>query len=199
MSVTVVYVSSGIETLHCIHNYVDVVQLSPLRIQEVCCDTTSRSIQHGRELRQPDRYSRKLACGATSQDDLFDRIARHFRIGIRIERDDWFRWCRPFDHRRVTSPCLNLLSRLERRSSVNLAHGWVHSLVSRDRNAFQMDSGELGRLWLRESREMAKGHEGKGHLAVRVDIKQSVHLLVYESADHLGRHSKSRGDGQQIG
>src|SRR5438132_5584320 len=119
--------------------------MSPLRIQEVRRDTTSSAIQHGRELWQVDWYLRKLACGATSKDDLFDRITRHFRIRISVELNDRSRWRRQLNHRRVTTPNLNLLSQIQRGSSVNLAHGWIDSLVSRERNRFQMESGEIGR------------------------------------------------------
>ena len=48
---------------------------------------SSSPIQHGREVRQPDRYLRKLACGATSQDDLFDCIAGYFLIRVETERN----------------------------------------------------------------------------------------------------------------
>src|SRR2546429_5247652 len=39
-------------------------------------DTTSSPVQHGRELSQLDRHLGKLACGAPSKDDLFERIPR---------------------------------------------------------------------------------------------------------------------------
>src|SRR5487761_66980 len=173
--------------------------MSPSWIQKVRWDATCSSVQHGRELWQLDRYWRELACGATSKDDLFDRITRHFRIRVRVDLNDRSRWRRQFSQRRVTTPNFNLLSRIERRSSVNFAHGWIESLASRERNGFQMESRELGRFSLRQSFDMAQGYERKGDLMLGIDIKQSVHICVNESADHLGRHSKSRGDGQQIG
>src|SRR5580704_15638069 len=46
---------------------------------------------------------------------------------------------------------------------------------------------------------MAEGYKRKCHLAVRIDIKQVIHIGIHESADHLGRHSKCRGVSQQIG
>jgi hypothetical protein len=46
---------------------------------------------------------------------------------------------------------------------------------------------------------MAKGNERISDLTLGIDIKQSVHFGIHESADYLGRYSKSRGDGQEIG
>src|SRR6266566_488109 len=59
--------------------------MSPLGIQEVRWDATSSPVQNGGELSQLDRYLAKLAGGATSKDDLFDRVTSHFRIRIRVE------------------------------------------------------------------------------------------------------------------
>src|SRR2546425_10726460 len=138
--------------------------MSPWWIQEVRWETTGCSVQHGRELRQLDRYLRKLACGATPKDDLFDRITTHFCIRIGVELDDLSRWRRQFSQRRVTTPNPNLLSRMERRSSVNVTHGWIVSLFSRERDGFQMESRELGRSLLRQIRDMAERYERKGAL-----------------------------------
>jgi len=93
----------------------------------------------------------------------FDRIARHFRIGNKDGAERWFRWWRQFIHRRVTTPSLTSSSRSERRSSVNFMHRWVDSLVSRERNAFQSIAESSDGSCLRQSREMAEGHERKGH------------------------------------
>src|SRR5690349_11356020 len=62
-----------------------------------------------------------------------------------------------------------------------------------------MESRELGRWLLRQSCDMAEGYERKGNLTLWIDIQQSVHICVQESADQLGRHSKSRGDREQVG
>src|ERR1700674_1338477 len=45
---------------------------------------------------------------------------------------------------------------------------------------------------------MAERDHRKRHCPLGIDIDQPVHLCVHESADHLGRHSYSRGDRQQI-
>src|SRR5260370_12753045 len=45
---------------------------------------------------------------------------------------------------------------------------------------------------------MAERDDGKCPCAFGIDIEQAVHLRVHESTDHLARHSKSRGDGEQI-
>src|SRR5207245_11482243 len=136
-------------------------------------ETRGGSAQKGRELRQRVRYLRKLACGPTPKDDLFDRITTHFCIGIGVELDDLSRWRRQFSQRRVTTQNPNLLSRMERRSSVNVTHGWIVSLFSRERDGFQMESRELGRSLLRQIRDMAESYERKGDLTFGIDIKQT--------------------------
>src|SRR5712692_2710925 len=120
------------------------VQKSPLRLQEIRGDATRSPVQHGRELRQLDRYLRKPTCGATPEDDLLDRITRHFRIRSRVELHDRSRWRRQFSQRRLATPNLNLLRRMQRRSCVHFAHGWIDRLVSRERNGFQLESRKLG-------------------------------------------------------
>src|SRR2546422_1080296 len=164
--------------------------MSPWWIQEVRWETTGCSVQHGRELRQLDRYLRKLACGATPKDDLFDRITTHFCIRIGVELDDLSRWRRQFSQRRVTTPNPNLLSRMERRSSVNVTHGWIVSLFSRERDGFQMESRELGRSLLRQIRDMAESYERKGDLTFGICGRRSLWRAFLEPwrrpADWLG-------------
>ncbi len=50
----------------------------------------------------------------------------------------------------------------------------------------------------RRLRRMAECDHRECHFTFGIDIEQAVHLRVHESANHLGRHSKSRGHGQQI-
>src|SRR5260370_23609119 len=79
-------VGSGIEALDGVDNQIEVVELSSDRSLEVRKDEVSgfsarRAVEHCGKLRQADRRARKLAAGTAAQDDLLDRVARHFRVG----------------------------------------------------------------------------------------------------------------------
>src|SRR5260370_38501600 len=85
-------VGSGIEALDGVENQIEVVELSSdrsleVRNEEVSGYSAGRAVEHRGKLRQADRRARKLAAGTAAQDDLAERVARHFSAGERVERD----------------------------------------------------------------------------------------------------------------
>ena len=46
---------------------------------------------------------------------------------------------------------------------------------------------------------MAEGHEGEGHLTLRIDVQEAVHIRVHEAAHDPGRQTQGGRNGKQIG
>ena len=70
-------VGSGLQSFHGIHSQIELVELRSRGIEEIGADAARGPVEHGGELRQGDRGAGKPAAGASPQDDLFDRVARH--------------------------------------------------------------------------------------------------------------------------
>src|SRR5437660_1320481 len=198
-AITIEDIGSRFQTFHCVDNQVQLIELSSRWIEEICGDAAGCSVEHGGELRQTDRRSGKLAGRTTSQDDLLDRVVRHLGIRERLELSDLpGRWRKP-GQRRAAAPPVDLLGRMQGRGSVDFAHQRIVNLTPRGRDRFWPKRGDFTGRLRRESRDVAKGHERKGHLALRINIQQAIDLRILEAAHDLCRQSQGRRNREKIG
>src|SRR5207244_2432793 len=67
------------------------------------------------------------------------------------------------------------------------------------RRRFWPERGDVTRRLRRESRDVAKGHERKDHLALRINVQQAIDLRILEAANDLCRQSQGCRDREKIG
>src|SRR2546422_473321 len=136
------------------------------------------------------RSSAKLAGRTTSQDDLLDRVVRHLCIRETLEVSDLpGRW-RKTGQRRAAAPPVDLIGRMQGRGGVDFAHQRIVNLAPGGRDRFWPERGDFTRRLQRESRDVAKGHERKDHLALRINGQQAIDLRILEAANDLCRQSQ---------
>ena len=88
-------------------------------------------------MRQRDRREGECAAGAAPHEDLLDRVARHGRVGWRLELDDACCGRREVCERSSSAPPCNLLRRDQRRRGMHLAHEGIVDLMAGERNSFE--------------------------------------------------------------
>src|SRR5207245_37922 len=88
-SKTVTPVAARREPCASVNEQVAIMGLGAGRVEGVGRHSSSRAVEHGRQLRQGDRGAGEFASGTASLDDLFDGIARHLRIRQRFQRNSW--------------------------------------------------------------------------------------------------------------
>src|SRR5438105_14192354 len=88
---------------------------------------------------------------------------------------------------------------MQGRGSVDFAHQRIVNLTPRGRDRFWPERGDFTRRLRRESRDVAKGHERKGHLALRINVQQAIDLRILEAAHDLCRQSQGYRDREEIG
>src|SRR5215469_9304637 len=87
---------------------------------------------------------------------------------------------------------------LKRRRVVHLKHSGILDLTLRKRDRFQAERGNLYRGRQRTRRGPPDRDEAQGDLTLGIEIKQAVHVGVYESEHNLGWQPRSYRNGQHI-
>ena len=82
---------------------------------------------------------------------------------------------------------------------MHLAHQRIVNLFARQRDSFEPEREDLCGRFRREAGGVTKRHQGKSHLALDIDIEQSVNGIIHKTADNFGRQPQRRADRQQVG
>src|SRR5207247_3348297 len=94
----------------------------------------------------------------------------------------------------AAAPPVDLIGRMQGRGSVDFAHQRIVNLTPQGRDRFWPERGDFTRRLQRESRDVAKGHERKDHLALRINVQQAIDLRILEAANDLCRQSQGCRD-----